>query len=95
MDSVTTELLKLGLPGIVILGLAWAVVSLYRARTADSIACANTIAALQESRLQETKKTTEAFINATTALNNQAEIISRLDESLRGVLAEWQARGRR
>jgi len=95
MDSVTSELLKLGLPGIVILGLAWAVVSLYRARNADMITFANTLAALQEARLAETKKQTEAFVNASTSMNSMRDTIEQLDGSLRTMIAEFQARRNR
>lgn len=95
MDAATTELLKLGLPGIVIFGLAWAVVSLYRGRTADTVTYTNTVAALQEARLADVRKQTEAFVNAATSMNNMRDMIEQLDGSLRTMIAEFQARQRR
>lgn len=99
MDPATSELLKLGLPGIVILGLAWACITLWRRINDERKECANTIAALQESRfqnaLEQTKKITEAMTNVTTAMNNHIETNRETQEMLRMIASEYQRRGNR
>jgi len=91
MDAVAAELLRLGLPGIVILGLAWA----WRNERLERREATNTIASLQESRLADVRKQTEAFVNAATSMNSMRDTIEQLDGSLRTMIAEFQARQRR
>lgn len=86
--SSTAELLKLGLAGVVILGLTIAIGVMWRKLSAKD----DTIAALQEARLADTRKQTEAFVNATTAMNTMKDVVEQLDTSLRTMIAEFQAR---
>lgn len=51
-----------------------------------------TILILQESRLQDGKKTTEVLTNTASVMANQTGAIRDLEDSLRGMLAEAQAR---
>jgi hypothetical protein len=90
MDPATSELLKLGLPGVVILGLAAAVIVLWRKVNDER----TNNAALQESRLTDTRKGTEALVNASIAMSTMREAVQQLDESLRTMMAESQARTR-
>ena len=90
--SATNELLKLGLAGVVILGLVAVCVVLWRSGVAERKESAATIKELQESRLADTRKQTEAFVNATVAMNTMKEVVEQLDGSLRTMIAESQAR---
>lgn len=95
MDPVTAgtttlwgELAKQGVLGVVVLLLILAIVILWR-KLAERDA---TIAALQESRLQYAQKTAEVLANTAGVMSNQTGALRDLDESLRGVIAESQAR---
>jgi hypothetical protein len=89
--SIGDELLKQGVLGIVVLLLIYAIIVLWR-KLAERDA---TIAALQESRLQATVKTTEALVNASTAMNNAAEANGQMNESLRAIVTEYSLRSSR
>jgi hypothetical protein len=82
------ELAKQGVLGVVVLLLILAIVILWR-KLAERDA---TIAALQESRLQYAQKTAEVLANTAGVMSNQTGALRDLDESLRGVIAESQAR---
>jgi hypothetical protein len=55
---------------------------------------AATVATLQESRLQGMEKMTGALINATMAMNKQAETSEELNTSLRSIANDYQNRHR-
>lgn len=86
--SATIELLKLGLPGVVILGLAATAIVLWRKINEER----KTNAELQEARLADTRKGTEALILASAGMASMREAVQQLDESLRTMIAEYQAR---
>lgn len=88
--TLWSEILKQGVLGIVVLLLIFAIAVLWR-KLAERDA---TILALQESRLQVTQKTTEALVNASTAMNNAAETSAQMNESLRQIATEYQMRNR-
>lgn len=88
MPTLWGELAKQGVLGVVILMLILAIVILWR-KLAERDA---TIAALQESRLQYAQKTAEVLTNTAGVMANQTGAIRDLEESLRGLLADSQAR---
>lgn len=94
--SATNELLKLGVPGAVIIFLGLAVWQLWKKLNDERKECAATIAALQESRLQNvqqnTQKCTEALVNVTTAMNNHLESNAQTQDTLRMIANEYQQR---
>jgi uncharacterized metal-binding protein len=86
--SIQQELLKQGVLGIVVLLLILAIVILWR-KLAERDA---TILSLQESRLQYAQKTAEVLTSTAGVMANQTGAIKDLEESLRGLIAESQAR---
>lgn len=91
MDPATSaaqEFLKLGVPGAVIIFLGLAIIILWRKLNEKD----NVIAALQESRLADVRKSTEALVNAAASMTGMRDTVSQLDESLRTLVAEYQAR---
>jgi nitrous oxidase accessory protein NosD len=88
--SAAQELLKLGVPGAVIIFLGLTVYALWR-KLGEKDA---TISALQEARLADVRKCTEALTNASVAMSSAAETNAELQETLRLIAAEYQARRR-
>jgi F420-0:gamma-glutamyl ligase len=88
MGDVATELLKQGPLGIVTLLCVYGMAVLWR-KLAERDA---TITALQESRLQVAQKTAEQLASAASVMLNQTSAIKDLEESLRDLIAESQAR---
>lgn len=69
MDPITSaaglELVKLGLPGVVIFGLAW----LYREERKHSASLTERLLSIQDQRVEDVRKTTTA-VEANTAATN-------------------------
>lgn len=86
--SIGTELAKQGPLGIFCLCLIGAIIILWRKLVERDA----TIAALQESRLQYAQKTTETLTTTAGVMANQTGAIKDLEDSLRGLIAESQAR---
>jgi hypothetical protein len=86
--SVGTELAKQGPLGILALLLVGAIIILWRKLVERDA----TIAALQESRLQYAQKTAEVLTSTAGVMANQTGAIKDLEDSLRGLIAESQAR---
>lgn len=66
-EAFTQILVQMGLPGLVIFGLGWAVIKLDRRNTE-----------IQDKRLEETKVGFDALNKNTTALNTLTDAISKL-----------------
>lgn len=81
------ELVKMGLAGVVIIGLAIAVYTLYKAN-----------AKLQDDRFTAVmtimQSTTTALVKASESMDNSAEAIKGMQTVLMGLVAELQARRR-
>ena len=77
-----------GIMGVVYLMLVLTVIILWR-KIAERDAL---IAQLQESRLQYAQKTVEVLTNTAGVMSNQTGAIKDLEESLRELVAESQAR---
>jgi hypothetical protein len=92
MDSpaVWQELLKQGVLGIIVLLEFYAIVILWKKLGERDAA----ISTLQEARLADVRKCTEALVECSTAMNNAAETNGELQESLRSILSEYQLRAR-
>ena len=79
--SAAAKFLELGVPGAVIIFLGLAVIALWRANQK-----------LQEERLADVRKCTEALLSASQAMEKQSDALTLLQQSLNQLVTEFQAR---
>jgi hypothetical protein len=89
-SATVAELLKLGVPGVVIIGMAVALSVLWK----TNVALTNQLAALQEARLADVRKCTEALLTAAQAMEKQSDTMSGIQTTLTNLMAEWASRRR-